>query len=172
MTSPDNVLEHAFAIWQHPYLLSLLAMHEVFQPVEICNYETWRHCSTYKQRVGNLQCQNKCKAHNEMFVALFRSITMLCGTDITPCKQMQGAQWNVHNISYIHNLVSCGTISIPCSIYEYSPHLVWMWGILRGIPFVPHNIILKLYNVMWKLQRSTKRKREVVSGRHKNSNTV
>ena len=117
--SPDDVLE-PFAIWQHPYLLSLLAMHEVFQPVEICNNETWWHCSTYKQRVGNLQCQNKCKVHNEMFITLFRFITVLWGTDSIPCKQMQGAQWNVHNISYIHKIVSCGTISIPCSIFEYS----------------------------------------------------
>jgi hypothetical protein len=33
-----------------------------------------------------------------MFITLFRFVTVLCGTDNIPRKQIQGAQWNVHNI--------------------------------------------------------------------------
>jgi hypothetical protein len=69
-------------------------MHEGFQPEEICNYEPDDTAVPILalQRVENLQRQNKCKVHNEMFITLFRFITVLCGTDNIPRKQIQGAQ--------------------------------------------------------------------------------
>ena len=62
-----------------------------------------------------------------LHITLFRSITMLCGTDI-----------------------------IPWSILKYSPHSDWIWGVSGNtcaILSVPHNIVLDLNNVMQYLDK-------------------